>query len=59
MFGTTLVYEAGRNGVPVQELKADTDKLTRALPAAARADTGRLWLRPWSLRAGSATGSMS
>lgn len=44
MFGTTLVYEAGRNGVPVQELKADTDKLTRALPAAARADTGRLWL---------------
>jgi predicted phage terminase large subunit-like protein len=52
MFGTTLVYEAGRNGVPVQELKADTDKLTRALPAAARADTGRLWLpsekaAPW------------
>jgi predicted phage terminase large subunit-like protein len=44
MFGTTLVYEAGRAGVPVQELQADTDKLTRALPAAARADTGRLWL---------------
>lgn len=44
MFGTTLVYEAGRNGVPVQELKADTDKFTRALPASARAGQGRLWL---------------
>lgn len=46
MFGTTLVYEAGRSGVPVSELKADTDKITRALPATARADTGRLWLPP-------------
>lgn len=46
MFGTTLVYEAGREGVPVAELEADTDKLTRALPAAARNDTGRLWLPP-------------
>lgn len=44
MFGTTLVYEAGRSGVPVQELKADTDKFTRALPASARAGQGRLWL---------------
>ncbi|MFI7125984.1 phage terminase large subunit [Nonomuraea sp. NPDC050153] len=46
MFGTTLVYEAGRAGVPVQELHADTDKLTRALPATARADSGRLWFPP-------------
>jgi predicted phage terminase large subunit-like protein len=44
MFGTTLVYEAARSGVPVQELKADSDKLTRALPATVRADNGRLWL---------------
>lgn len=44
MFGTTLVYEAGRAGVPVLELHADTDKVTRALPATARADSGRLWL---------------
>lgn len=44
MFGTTLVYEAGSHHVPVAELKADTDKLTRALPATARADAGRLWL---------------
>lgn len=46
MFGTTLVYEAGRAGVPVSELHADTDKLTRALPAAARAEQGRLWFPP-------------
>jgi predicted phage terminase large subunit-like protein len=44
MFGTTLVYEAGQNHVPVLELKAETDKITRSLPATARADSGRLWL---------------
>lgn len=44
MFGTTMVIDATRAGVPVAELKADTDKVTRALPATARADTGRLWL---------------
>jgi hypothetical protein len=32
MFGTTLVYALGRAGVPVAELEADVDKLTRALP---------------------------
>jgi predicted phage terminase large subunit-like protein len=46
MFGTTLVYEAGRAGVPVQELHADADKVTRALPATARAGSGRLWFPP-------------
>ncbi|MFB4275741.1 phage terminase large subunit [Nonomuraea sp. MTCD27] len=46
MFGTTLVYEAAKAGVPVQELHADADKLTRALPATARADSGRLWFPP-------------
>lgn len=44
MFGTTMVIDATRSGVPVVELKADTDKVTRALPATARADAGRLWL---------------
>lgn len=44
MFGTTMVIDATRAGVPVAELKADTDKVTRALPATARADAGRLWL---------------
>jgi len=46
MFGTTLVYEAAQAGVPVQELHADADKITRALPATARADSGRLWFPP-------------
>ncbi|SFK92512.1 phage uncharacterized protein (putative large terminase), C-terminal domain-containing protein [Streptosporangium canum] len=46
MFGTTLVYEAGQAGVPVQELHADADKVTRALPATARADSGHLWFPP-------------
>jgi predicted phage terminase large subunit-like protein len=40
----TLVYEATRAGIPVSELKADTDKVTRALPAAARVDQGRVWV---------------
>jgi predicted phage terminase large subunit-like protein len=34
MFGSTLVYALGRKGLPVAELEADTDKLTRALAAA-------------------------
>jgi predicted phage terminase large subunit-like protein len=51
-FGTTFVYEASRDGVPITELKPDKDKLTRALPAAARLDAGRLWVpslaeAPW------------
>jgi len=44
MFGTTMVYEAGKSGILVKELKADTDKVTRALPATVRAENGRLWL---------------
>jgi predicted phage terminase large subunit-like protein len=44
MFGTTFVIDATKAGVPVKELKAETDKITRALPASARADTGRLFL---------------
>jgi len=51
MFGTTLVYEAGRAGVPVLELHADTDKVTRALPATARADSGRFWMPPLTVGA--------
>lgn len=44
MIKSTLVYEAGRANVPVKELKADTDKVTRAIPATVRAENGRLWL---------------
>lgn len=44
MIKSTLVYEAGRAKVLVKELKADTDKVTRAIPATVRAENGRLWL---------------
>lgn len=44
MFGTTLVYALGRAGVPVAELKADTDKVTRALPYAGLVRQHRVWL---------------
>lgn len=42
--GTTLVKDATRAGVPISPLEADTDKLTRALPASARCSNGRIWL---------------
>ncbi|MEU9888001.1 phage terminase large subunit [Sphaerisporangium sp. NPDC051011] len=41
--GTTLVIDATASGVPVQPLTADTDKLTRALPAATRVKQHRVW----------------
>jgi predicted phage terminase large subunit-like protein len=50
MFGTTLVYALGRDGVPVAELEADADKLTRALPYAGLVRQHRVWLpadAPW------------
>lgn len=50
MFGTTLVYSLGRSGVPVEELKADADKLTRAIPYAKLVRQHRVWLpadAPW------------
>lgn len=43
-FGTTLVREATAGGVPILPLKAETDKLTRALPASAWCSSGRVWL---------------
>lgn len=50
MFGTRLVYAMGEAGVPIAELHADTDKLTRALPYAALVRQHRVWLprsAPW------------
>lgn len=44
MFGTTLVYALGAAGVPIAELEADVDKLTRALPAAGLVRQHRIWL---------------
>jgi predicted phage terminase large subunit-like protein len=43
-FGTTLVREATTAGVPISPLVAETDKLTRALPASAWCSNGRIWL---------------
>jgi len=43
MFGTTLVIDATLAGVPIVELRADHDKMTRALPASARIDSGHVW----------------
>lgn len=43
MFGTTLVYAAGRAGIPLAELEADKDKFTRALPAADLVRQHRMW----------------
>lgn len=39
----TLTLDARAAGVPVAELDADTDKLTRAIPAAGRLHAGRVW----------------
>lgn len=42
--GMTLVREATQSGIPVSPLDAETDKLSRALPASAWCKGGRLWL---------------
>jgi predicted phage terminase large subunit-like protein len=49
-FSKTLVRDAQDAGVPVAPLVADTDKITRAVPAAGRVHAGRVWfpaLAPW------------
>jgi predicted phage terminase large subunit-like protein len=43
-YGTSLVKEATTAGVPIAPLTAETDKLTRALPASAWCSNGRVWL---------------
>ena len=45
-YGTTLAADAAREGVHLTPLTADANKLTRALPASARQEGGRLWLPP-------------
>ncbi|GAB3251189.1 phage terminase large subunit [Kineosporia babensis] len=42
-YGTDLVYTAARAGAIVEPLEADTDKYTRAVPAAKRMKTGILF----------------
>lgn len=40
---TTLAVDATAAGIPVQPLTADTDKITRAIPATNRVRQGRVW----------------
>jgi predicted phage terminase large subunit-like protein len=42
-YASTLVEDARQAGFPVAEVRADTDKVTRAIPAAARVHSGRVW----------------
>ncbi len=49
-YSKTLVLDARASGVPVTELTADKDKLTRAIPAAGRLHAGKVWWpadAPW------------
>ena len=41
-----IIQEAVRQGLPVRVVKADKDKESRALPAAARMEQGRVWFPP-------------
>jgi predicted phage terminase large subunit-like protein len=46
----TFVTDARNGGVPVAKVKADRDKVTRAVPAAGRVHAGRVWFPaevPW------------
>lgn len=48
--GKILYQMLVREGLPVKELKPDKDKVTRALPAAARMEAGTIYLKrgaPW------------
>jgi predicted phage terminase large subunit-like protein len=42
-FSSTLVTDAQAAGVPVAEVVADIDKVTRAVPAAGRIHAGKVW----------------
>lgn len=49
-YSQTLVADARANGIPVAEVRADTDKITRAIPAAGRVHAGKVWFpadAPW------------
>ena len=42
-FQLSMVQMARREGLPVKELRADRDKVSRALPLAARMESGNVW----------------
>lgn len=49
-YQASLVKMAMQKGYPIKELRPDTDKLTRSLPAAARIEAGQIYFRknaPW------------
>lgn len=49
-FGTNLIQECKRDGMTIRPVKVDKDKVTRALPVAARYEVGKVWHRedaPW------------
>lgn len=43
-FGTAIIQGLLRESLPIHRLKADRDKVTRALPAAAKAENGKVYL---------------
>jgi len=42
-WSSTFVQDALDRGVPVAPIRADTDKVTRAIPAAGRVHSGKVW----------------
>lgn len=48
-FQLSLIQIAMREGLPVKELKADRDKVARALPLSARMELGKVWFDRQSL----------
>jgi predicted phage terminase large subunit-like protein len=51
-FQTVIIEEARRAGLPIHELRPDADKVTRALPAAARMEGGQVAWRDGAAWAG-------
>lgn len=45
----SIIQEGVRTGLPVKEVKAEKDKVTRAWPAAARMEQHRIWFPPASV----------
>jgi predicted phage terminase large subunit-like protein len=49
-FQSSLITDARRRGLPIRELRPDKDKITRAEPATAALEGGRVWFprhAPW------------
>ena len=41
-----ILQEAARSGLPIREVRAEKDKVARALPATARMEAGTIWFPP-------------